>query len=460
MNNLASKEPRSLKVIEFKAYPSKAALEQIEVNRRALQLVWNECLAIRLEERHRYQVAAHGYPVPFGLRLKARMVHRGKKSVKRYTGMGVVRCTPNGKPCAPRCPIRTVRSPMAERMDADPKLLNKVATLSYWKGHPLFDDPRICTRFMGGMSQFTFKAAWDAYLSKTNPAAKPKFKSFKDLPRTLMNASGNVKAVPFADGKNGEVIFPKGLRLRVKGLFTRLTAEHSKVAIVVRPSGVYVQFCVPSSVAPLPPSSKAVGIDPGVNKLLSLSNERQYEPNAHLAVLQKRLKRLQRKLSRQKLTSASRERTRVLIAKLHEKISRSRSAYNHKLSTKIVRQFGAIAIEDTKLKNMTRKVKPKESEEQPGVFLPNGASAKSGLNRAILDRAIGDFRTKLETKARVHHRQFVKVAAHHTSQTCNACGAVDPLSRKGRIYRCTSCGHMDDADINAAKNILSRAAFL
>ena len=102
---------------------------------------------------------------------------------------------------------------------------------------------------------------------------------------------------------------------------------------------------------------------------------------------------------------------------------------------------------------MTKRAKPKEEN---GKFIPNGQSAKSGLNKSILDCGWGMFRTMLEYKTNV-----VRVNPKFTSQTCNECGTKDSKSRISQSeFVCKSCGHIDNADLNAAKNIMSKGIAL
>ena len=118
-----------------------------------------------------------------------------------------------------------------------------------------------------------------------------------------------------------------------------------------------------------------------------------------------------------------------------------------------MRKYGSIAVEDLKLANMTRRPKPKPNDEGTG-FDPNMAAAKAGLNRKLLDAGIGGLYTMMEAKAKAGDREFVRVPPHHTSQTCNACGVVDKSSRLTQSkFVCTGCGHTENADTNAARNI-------
>ena len=94
------------------------------------------------------------------------------------------------------------------------------------------------------------------------------------------------------------------------------------------------------------------------------------------------------------------------------------------------------------------------TDENPG----RNVAAKSGLNRSILEEGWGIIRNQLVYKAEWAGKQLVEVNPRHTSQTCSNCGVVDPESRQGKSYACRQCGLAIDADVNAAVNILKRAA--
>ncbi|MEV6013508.1 transposase [Streptomyces sp. NPDC051976] len=84
--------------------------------------------------------------------------------------------------------------------------------------------------------------------------------------------------------------------------------------------------------------------------------------------------------------------------------------------------------------------------------------AKAGLNRAVLDKGWHLLDLALRNAARTTGTTITLVPAAHTSQTCNACGHVDPNNRESQAaFECTACGHQDHADVNAAKNILIAA---
>lgn len=108
-----------------------------------------------------------------------------------------------------------------------------------------------------------------------------------------------------------------------------------------------------------------------------------------------------------------------------------------------MKSHGKVVIENLKVKNMTK----------------SGGSRKRGLNRVVLDTAFGEFRRLLEFKGRLYGCEVVAVPPHYTSQRCSACGHVDAGNRRSQSdFRCVSCGHEANADLNAAINILEAAS--
>jgi putative transposase len=245
---------------------------------------------------------------------------------------------------------------------------------------------------------------------------------------------------------------------KVKGLDKRWIADMpiSVLKVLKRPSGYYLQLTGDIHAGKVSPSDKAIGIDVGLKSLYTDDKGKQINPRQYYKKLSKRLARLQRKIARQKKGSKNQNKSYKCLAKLHEKVRLQRRAFNHKLSTKLVREYGAIAVEDIRLKNLTRRPKKKEREDGKG-YAPNGAKRKSGLNRSFADAGIGQLLSMIEEKSKVFDREFVRIPPHHTSQTCNKCGHCEPGNRSTQSkFLCLSCGHSDHADSNAAKNILQR----
>jgi putative transposase len=110
---------------------------------------------------------------------------------------------------------------------------------------------------------------------------------------------------------------------------------------------------------------------------------------------------------------------------------------------------------------MTKSPAPKADPGQPGSFLPNGAAAKAGLNRSILDAGWAQFLGILANKAESAGRLVVPVDARNTSRTCPDCGHVAKENRLTQAkFQCTACGFTANADHVGATNVLSRAGLV
>jgi len=202
---------------------------------------------------------------------------------------------------------------------------------------------------------------------------------------------------------------------------------------------------------PVHPASSDVGIDLGVANFAALSNGATFEPINADKKHQHTLARAQRALARKVKFSENWKRQKHRIQRLHHKIACCRSDFLHKTSTAISENQAMVFVEDLNVRNMSRSAAG--ARETPGRHV----RAKAGLNRSILDQGWGEFVRQLDYKLQWKGGWLVKVPAHHTSQTCSACGHVDPGNRKTQAaFRCQACGHTEHADINAAKNIRAR----
>jgi putative transposase len=143
---------------------------------------------------------------------------------------------------------------------------------------------------------------------------------------------------------------------------------------------------------------------------------------------------------------------------LHAKVACQRQDFYHQLTARLVARFGLIVTEELAVKNMTRAPKPKPDEEHPGQFLPNGAAAKAGLNRSILDAAPAALLAHLQTKAHEAGSKFQYVPTRQVkpTQRCHLCGAVTKLTLKDRQWTC-ACGAHHLRDVNAPRTMLRYA---
>ncbi|MEV7519214.1 transposase [Streptomyces sp. NPDC091371] len=229
-------------------------------------------------------------------------------------------------------------------------------------------------------------------------------------------------------------------------------------------NGWHISFGVHTGRKPDAPNGYATcGVDFGVAASAFVSTETtpRLMPPSLTTKEKKRLKALEQRKARQ-ITYAKKHgggkygrRLRTTIAQIASLTTRRgnrRRDFTHKLTTDLAKSHGLIGIEDLRVKNMTKSAKG--TTKVPG----KNVRAKAGLNRSILDNTPGERRRQLEYKARMYGSVLVAVPPFHTSQTCAACGQVDPESRKGcgRLFACTRCGHEDDADHNASVEIEAR----
>jgi putative transposase len=204
----------------------------------------------------------------------------------------------------------------------------------------------------------------------------------------------------------------------------------------------------------LPVSDEDVGIDLGVAHLATLSNGEMIEHPRHYRKAKKTLERRQQAFSRKKRGSHRRDRARKLVARAHRKVRNQRRDVLQKESRKLVNRYQFIVFEDIQTTNLVRKPKPKQ-DAATGQYLPNGAAAKGGLNKSILDAGWGSFVEMCAVKAEWAGRTLIKVDPKYTSQMCSQGGTVRKKTLEERWHSC-ECGAELDRDVNAAMNILVR----
>lgn len=212
----------------------------------------------------------------------------------------------------------------------------------------------------------------------------------------------------------------------------------------------------------LPPTGAIVGIDMGVAHFLTTSDGEHVANPRFLTAMAEEMAQAQRHLATfPKRTRQRTKRHRAAarkVAKLHGKIRRQRADFHHKTARALVTDHDVIAHERLNTAGMTKSPAPKADPEQPGNFLPNGAAAKAGLNRSILDAGWAQFLGILANKAESAGRLVVPVDARNTSRTCPECGHVAKENRATQAkFQCTACGSAANADYVGATNVLNRA---
>ncbi|MFH8895960.1 RNA-guided endonuclease InsQ/TnpB family protein [Streptomyces coeruleorubidus] len=189
-------------------------------------------------------------------------------------------------------------------------------------------------------------------------------------------------------------------------------------------------------VRPLPAADTAIGVDVGLEHLLTLSTGEKITNPRHERRDRARLAKAQRELSRKAKGSNNRAKARRKVAKVHARIADRRRDHLHKLTTRLVRENQTLVIEDLTVRTMVRNRK---------------------LARAISDVAWAEFRSLLEYKAAWYGREVIAVDRFFpSSRLCSHCGALqDKMPLHVRTWTCDSCGTTHDRDVNAAKNLLA-----
>ena len=250
-------------------------------------------------------------------------------------------------------------------------------------------------------------------------------------------------------------------------------AKVTSVTIARDTAGRYfASLLCDDSVEELPLSENQIGIDMGLNHFLITSDGEKVAAPQFFRKSVKKLAKLQRLAARKfevakvkagipkgkaipKGTKIERtknyRKVQLRIAKVHAKITDSRRDFQHKLSTKLIRENQTISVETLAVKNMSASAKG--TTEAPG----RKVKQKSGLNKSILDASWSEFVRQLEYKALWYGRTLIGIDRWYpSSKRCSDCGfTMKSMPLKIREWVCPECGVIHDRDINAARNILA-----
>jgi putative transposase len=270
---------------------------------------------------------------------------------------------------------------------------------------------------------------------KGRRAGPPKFRFRKDT-RQAVRFTRNAW---FTVLPNGKLRLPKIGDIPVR--WSRpLPSEPSSVTVIKDSAGRYfASFVSQAEPGALPETEPVIGIDLGLRHFAVLSDGRKIASPQFLRRAEKKLKRAQRALSRKQKGSRNRDKARVTVARAHARVADARRDFHHQLSTALIRDNQAVAVEDLCVTGL----------------------ARTRMAKSVHDAGWSAFTGMLAYKARLYGREFRRIGRFEpTSQVCSACGMRDgPKPLHVRAWQCPACGAWLDRDINAAVNV-ARAAGL
>lgn len=279
-----------------------------------------------------------------------------------------------------------------------------------------------------------YRNFFDGLKGKRPRMGAPRFKSRKDN-RQAVRFTANAR---WKITTGGDLSLPKIGDVRVKWS-RNLPSVPSTVTVIKDAAGRYFCSFVVETEADetLPEVTPEAGIDLGLTHFAILSDGTKIDSPRFLRRAEKKLKREQRRLSRKAKGSNNRTKARIKVARAHAKVTDARREFHHQLSTKIIRENQAVAVEDLAVKGL----------------------ARTRMAKSVHDAGWSAFVSMLEYKAAKFGRGFHRIGRFEpTSQVCSVCGVKDgPKPLHIRVWECGACGAVLDRDINAAVNVAKAA---
>jgi putative transposase len=184
------------------------------------------------------------------------------------------------------------------------------------------------------------------------------------------------------------------------------------------------------------PIRETIGVDFGIKTLLTFSNGETIKNPRWINSNEKKLKKLQKQLSKKQKGSKNRTKAKLKLAKVHGKIKNKKQDYLHNITTKIVSENQIIVLEDLNVKGMMKNHR---------------------LAKAIQELGLYEIRRQIVYKSKWYGREVVFVNRWFpSSKMCSCCGNIKHnLKLNNRKYLCENCGLVMDRDLNASVNILN-----
>ncbi|WP_406375897.1 transposase [Streptomyces sp. NBC_00647] len=279
-----------------------------------------------------------------------------------------------------------------------------------------------------------YRNFFDGLKGKRPRMGAPRFKSKRD----------NRQSIRFTANAAWRITPGRKLRLpKVGDISVRwsrtLPSAPSTVTVIKDAAGRYfASFVVETDASKvLAEVTSQVGIDLGLGHFAVLSDGTKVDSPRFLRRAEKRLKKAQRDLSRKQKGSSNRDKARIRVARAHARVADARREFHHRLSTQLIRENQAVAVEDLAVKGL----------------------ARTRLAKSVHDAGWSAFVTMLEYKAARYGRTFHRIGRFEpTSQVCSVCGVKDgPKPLNVRTWTCGACGAVLDRDINAAVNVAKAA---
>ena len=293
-------------------------------------------------------------------------------------------------------------------------------------------------------------------LKDLEKAYKNYFAKRTEFPRFKRKGSGDSFRYPDPkqlkfDQANNRIFMPKLGWLRYRN--SRDVLGELRNATVSQSGGkwfvsIQTQHDIEATVAV---STRAIGVDVGIARFATMSDETYVVPLNSFKKHQQRLARYQRRMSRKNKFSNNWKKAKAKVQQMHTYVANARKDFLHKTTTTISKNHALVCIEDLQIRNMSKSSKGNREKHGKKV------RQKAGLNRAILDQGWGEFRRQLEYKMAWNGGILLAVPPHNTSRTCPNCTHISKDNRLTQTkFLCVNCGYENNADVVGAINILER----